>query len=638
MDISMKKLGFKGTLLLTVSLIMVLAISSSAFLSYRTTSQVLTDTIYQHTQDTIRTEGEFIESFINTKTKAISAVSEEYQRFQYKNGHADRMVTGSHAGDLEALMIGFENGDSYLSTVADAWKDHKNPADYDVRTRPWYINARNTSEVIYTDPYTDLVTGKQVVSIAKKFDDGVVVGDITLDVLSKTVSNVKMKGAIALIMDEKSSVLASSSSAVKVGDEIANLSSLSHIVSDVKGAENNIIDYELDGIDKVMFSQRINYGDQYWYLLIGLDKHVVFSALEEVKNQSLAMASAFIIASVLLILIALNVLYRPILSLKKTIIGLSNGNRDLTQRLEVNSSDDLGQISQGVNLFIANIQELMVKIETASSELKNNVSSLRNQASDNSSILDQHVQETEQIIAAIEEMSATANTVAQNASDAAQSTKEAENIGVNSLDVVSQAQAKVRNLVTDVESTASSLQTMSAETKEINKVLSVIGGIAEQTNLLALNAAIEAARAGEQGRGFAVVADEVRALASRTQSSTEEVERALSRLLNGNEKVVQAMDGTKITCSEAYQSTEKVSQSLNELSGFVTAINDLNIQIATAAEEQSSVTQEISRNMASLGEIVSQLNSNGNNTLDQAESITNVNEQLVKMLGLFKLR
>jgi methyl-accepting chemotaxis protein len=156
-----------------------------------------------------------------------------------------------------------------------------------------------------------------VVSIAKKFDDGVVVGDITLDVLSKTVSNVKMKGAIALIMDEKSSVLASSSSAVKVGDEIANLSSLSHIVSDVKGAENNIIDYELDGIDKVMFSQRINYGDQYWYLLIGLDKHVVFSALEEVKNQSLAMASAFIIASVLLILIALNVLYRPILSLKK---------------------------------------------------------------------------------------------------------------------------------------------------------------------------------------------------------------------------------------------------------------------------------------------------------------------------------
>jgi methyl-accepting chemotaxis protein len=179
---------------------------------------------------------------------------------------------------------------------------------------------------------------------------------------------------------------------------------------------------------------------------------------------------------------------------------------------------------------------------------------------------------------------------------------------------------------------------MSAETKEINKVLSVIGDIAEQTNLLALNAAIEAARAGEQGRGFAVVADEVRALASRTQSSTEEVEQALSRLLNGNEKVVNAMDGTKTTCDEAYQSTDKVSQSLNELSGFVTSINDLNTQIATAAEEQSSVTQEISRNMASLGEIVSQLNTNGENTVNQAESITVVNEQLVAMLRQFKLR
>lgn len=634
----MNKLGFKGTLLLSVSLIIVIAISASGFFSYRSTQHVLTDTIYKHTQEIIISEAEVIESFIATKTKAITAVAEDYQTYNYKTGHAARMVTGAHSGDLEALMIGFENGDSYLSTLADGWKDHKNPSEYDVRTRPWYIDARKSSDVIYTEPYTDLVTGNQILSIAKKFRDGVVVGDITLGVLSNTVSSVKMEGAIGLIMDENSSVLASSSTAVKIGDHISENSSLNHLVPEAKGNDNSIVNYELNGIEKVMFTQRIRYGNQYWYLLIGLDKSVVFSALEEVKSQSLILAVTFTIASVLLTLLLLNFLYRPILALKKTITELSNGNGDLTQRLAINSSDDLGQISQGVNVFIENIQSLMIKIESASSDLKNNVSSLKNQASDNSSILDQHVQETDQIITAIEEMSATANNVAQNAGDAAQSTKEAENIGASSLNVVSQAQDKVRNLVTDVESTASSLQTMSAETKEINAVLSVIGDIAEQTNLLALNAAIEAARAGEQGRGFAVVADEVRALASRTQTSTEEVERALSRLLNGNEKVVNAMNGTKATCNEAYESTDKVSQSLNELSGFVTSINNLNTQIATAAEEQSSVTQEISRNMSALGEIVSLLNTNGDNTLDQAEKITRVNEQLVSMVGQFKLR
>ncbi len=192
-------------------------------------------------------------------------------------------------------------------------------------------------------------------------------------------------------------------------------------------------------------------------------------------------------------------------------------------------------------------------------------------------------------------------------------------------------------LIKDVESAADNVNRMSQETQEINKVLSVIGDIAEQTNLLALNAAIEAARAGEQGRGFAVVADEVRNLASRTKSSTEEVEVALSKLLKGTQVVVESMENTKQRCQETADGSGEVGESLETMTTYVAEINTLSAQIATAAEEQSSVTQELSRNMAALNDIVGELDSNGRRAVSDMDNIESVNDKLVRIVGRFKL-
>ncbi|SHO56745.1 methyl-accepting chemotaxis protein [Vibrio quintilis] len=635
----MLNFGFKTALLLSVIAIVTLTVGSSNYLSYLRASDILHDTIYEGVEQRVTLEGKTVSDYITAKTKAVVNLADDYRKYRYTSNHAERMRVGAISALIPTLTAGFANGDAFASFENNIWVKGKNPPNYDPRKRGWYQDAMRSSGPIFTDPYNDATTGELMVSIGQHASNGtVILADIPLTVLSETVSQIQIKGAVALIMTDDSTVLASSSPVVQTGKKVTDYPSLVHIARGVKNNENTIQDYTLDGVDKVMFSQRIKYGDKDWYMMIGLDNDVVFSQLNEMRNKSLILTVVYVVLSIIVTLLVLNFLYRPILALKKTIIGLSQGNGDLTHRLDVESNDDLGQIADGINKFIASLQSMMLDIQAATFTLKDNIAKLKLQSEDNSSILNHHVQETEQIVTAIEEMSATADSVAQNASDAAQFTKEAAGIGNGALSNVDEAKTRVTNLVDDVDTTASSLQAMSDETKDISTVLNVIGDIAEQTNLLALNAAIEAARAGEQGRGFAVVADEVRALASRTQSSTEEIEQALNRLLSRNTQVVDAMNGTKSACQETSETTDQVSDSINSLTEQVSGITELTIQIATAAEEQSSVSQEISRNMTAINDIVNQLNKNGEEGLKQTENINQVNTNLADIVGKFKLQ
>ena len=235
-------------------------------------------------------------------------------------------------------------------------------------------------------------------------------------------------------------------------------------------------------------------------------------------------------------------------------------------------------------------------------------------------------------------MSSTADSVAQSAAQSATFTQRSADEAHKSKTVVEGAVHGVADLVNEVEAMALNIQTMNEDTNKISSVLSVIGEIADQTNLLALNAAIEAARAGEQGRGFAVVADEVRTLAARTQQSTSEINEMLTRLRSGADTVVKAMDATKLSCQQTADTTASVNDSLDSMTNSVMQINDLGIQIATAAEEQSSVTEEINRNMTAIQSMVNKLTENGDKTMDSTRDLARSNEQLMSIVSQFKLR
>ena len=376
-------------------------------------------------------------------------------------------------------------------------------------------------------------------------------------------------------------------------------------------------------------------GEQQWYLFISVDESVAFAGLNESLQDAILTSIVMLLASIALVLSILNRLYRPILHLKEVVIALSNGQADLTKRLPVTSKDDLGEIASGINRFVANLQELMQQVASGSQEIAQSIQHLHQHTDDNASVLNQHVMETEQVVTAVEEMSATAMDVANNTANASQAAVLSNNQVTQTNAIVVSTQQTVERLIQDVEATELNISNVAQDAISITKVLQVIGDIAEQTNLLALNAAIEAARAGEQGRGFAVVADEVRALAARTQVSTTEIAQTLDQLQTGVNNAVDAMKQTKHTCEQASAATTEVSDNLAKVVESIVEVNDLNTHIATAAEEQSAVSDEVSRNMNAIRDMVVLLDNNGKSTVEETDRLTTANQKLIAVVDKF---
>ena len=635
----MKVLGFKQTLVVSVLVLVALCLTVANWFSYQQMKQSIIEEVDFTSMAIVSNEAAFIENWFAGKAQAIETLAEHYETVARTGNYVDIARFSRDSSELTAVFWGFDDGRAYSTMTGSAWVDGVAiPEQYDPRQRPWYALAQTTNGLGLTDVYPDSTTGNNVISIVKRVRDGAVLGDIELTILEQTVNAVDYPGAVTAILDESGKALASNSPALTMGTRFVDIG-LPDVQRQMLANDEMMMPYVLSGVDKQAYTKAINLaGGKRWYLFIGVNTELAYAAVDEELSGAVLFSLLMIGASALVILLVLNRLYRPILSLKSMVGDLSAGDGDLTRRLPVTSQDDIGQISEGINQFVGNLQQMMLKVSDSSSHIAQSVERLKLQTENNNHILNDHMAETEQVVAAIEEMSATAEDVASNASNTAQFTQETNVKTAQSTELVGQATETVALLVNEVDSTSQRIADIGNETAEISSVLNVIGEIAEQTNLLALNAAIEAARAGDQGRGFAVVADEVRALAARTQASTTEIEATLEKLRLGASAAIEAMGVTKETCEKTAHTTGDVASDLDNIGASVTQINDLNAQIATAAEEQSAVTGEITRNMTTIREIVEKLATEGQTSASEANNLDAVNGQLVSVLGRFKLQ
>ncbi|MCU0121373.1 methyl-accepting chemotaxis protein [Pseudomonas sp. B2M1-30] len=377
--------------------------------------------------------------------------------------------------------------------------------------------------------------------------------------------------------------------------------------------------------------------------LDGIEAQVALVEAQVQERMQGVVLSIVGVAVVVLLVIAAaglllaNTILRPLHLMKANLDDIAAGEGDLTRRLAITSQDELGDLAGSFNRFVDKIHGLVRQISEMTTQLTGLVTQVSDQAQRSDQAMERQRHETDQVATAINEMSAAAQEVAKSAQNAAVAARQTDEEGQAAKRVVAGSIQQIHALVDDIRNSGVSLDSLQQDVSSIVGVLGVIRSIAEQTNLLALNAAIEAARAGEAGRGFAVVADEVRALASRTQISTQEIQGMIDRLQAGTQSAVDAMrrsseagDGTSAQANQA-------GASLDAMAELIATINSMNAQIASAAEEQTAVAEEINRSVHQIAVAVDSVADETQLGAQTSRSLAELGQGLGRLVGQFRI-
>lgn len=418
------------------------------------------------------------------------------------------------------------------------------------------------------------------------------------------------------------------------------------------GRGDNFVEYHFPRLGKTVASPKLSYSiflDR-WNLMIGtgvyidrIDEQVSFFEASMTDARNGLLISVITIAVILLILLVglglmlVNSILTPLEEVTESITKLSQGNGDLTQRLAVRDKFEMGKLATSLNNLLDSQRALIQKVRDVSIGVEKESDTLTTEAQRIETFSKQQHRTIEQVATATTEMSQTAEQVSSNASDAAGAARNADNDGNEALGMVENSCSEMSKLNDEIKRATDVVTQVGEDVENISSVLQVIESIAEQTNLLALNAAIEAARAGEQGRGFAVVADEVRNLASKTQGSTEEIQEMISKLQSGSRSAVSVMNESIKRCDDTEQSIRDTSSKLSDIASAITTMNDVNSQIASAAKEQSVVGNEINSNIVHLSEHTADLSEIASANGKAAESLRNKTTDLERLVGQFKV-
>ncbi|MDG9667976.1 methyl-accepting chemotaxis protein [Hahella sp. CR1] len=344
-----------------------------------------------------------------------------------------------------------------------------------------------------------------------------------------------------------------------------------------------------------------------------------------------------LISFVLVSIIILNVVIKPIKAITRRVMDIAEGEGDLTQRVEVGSKGEIAVLASYFNAFICKIQDVIVSIQSASASMKDNISELDKCAHNTSDVSQRQRNESVVLREDMESLSQSVDTVSKFSEDSILLAEQANQIGEKTKNLVVDSIESIEGLATDISQGAEIIKELGSEIEQIDSVVSVIRSIAEQTNLLALNAAIEAARAGEQGRGFAVVADEVRSLASRTQDSTADIQAMTEKLQEGSKKAISFMNKSQVKGNATVEEARATGAHLDEMAQAIERVRNMNSEISTAATAQMQLAHGVNDRIRLVDEISLETDKEAHRSAENSEHLSNLSEQLTQLVRKFRI-